>query len=483
MKQYISIALIMLLAACHKGVYTTDDEHPALFPDYADATVPINIAPLCFSVHTNLKAYASFRFQDFAFEVASNRRGEFIIPTARWTQLLQLAKGDQAEVAVAVVKDGVRQPVRSFGIHVAREPVDPYIAYRLIEPGYALWNKMGIYQRRLSDFTESAVYENKMTGYNCVNCHSFCRQQPDKMLFHLRAKHAGTVMIDGDDVDILQTKTEQTISALVYPSWHPSGRFVAFSVNRTTQEIHPTQRTEVFDLASDVVVYDVETQTILTTPSIFSKNVFETFPTFSPDGRTLYFCAAPACAVPDSIQDLRYSLCSIDFDPDAKSFGRQVDTLYNAESHRQSVSFPRVSPDGRFLMCTLSSYGTFSIWHKDADLYLIDLETRTGQYPAQVNSDQAESYHSWSSNSRWVVFSSRRLDGLYTRPFIVYIDANGEAAKPFLLPQKKIATYYTDLMQSYNIPEFVAGKIPNRSYAIMKKAKKPATHQQVLFSK
>ena len=477
MKIVINLSLIIFLASCKRAVGEDYAEVAAIFPDYADVTIPANIAPLNFSVISGLKAFATFSCKDFSFNISSNKKGEFNIPPAKWSQLLQAAKGDRFEVVISIAESNVR----SFYIHVANEPIDPYIVYRLIEPGYALWNKMGIYQRHLGSYRESAVYENKMTSYNCVNCHSFCEHNPDKMLFHLRAKHAGTVFIDGDAIDFLQTKTEQTISALVYPSWHPSGKFVAFSVNRTSQVIHPTQRTEVFDLASDVVVYDVEAQTILTTPAIFSKSDFETFPTFSADGKTLYYCTGTACVMPDSIQSLRYSLCSISFDPDNKSFGNRIDTVYHAMRQGYSVSFPRVSPDGKYMLCTLSSYGTFPVWHKDADLYLIDLETNEGKYPENVNSEQADSYHSWSSNSRWIVFSSRRLDGLYTRPFFVYINENGETAKPFLLPQKKSAAYYTELTKSYNIPEFVTGNVKNRAYAIMQKAKDETTHKQVSF--
>ena len=112
---------------------------------------------------------------------------------------------------------------------------------------------------------------------------------------------------------------------------------------------------------------------------------------------------------------------------------------------------------------------------------MIDLDKNEGDYLENINSEYSDSYHSWSSNSRWVVFSSRRLDGLYTRPFLAYINENGEAAKPFLLPQKDIASYYTELMKSYNIPEFVSGKIKNRSYPVMKKAKDKNEHKQVDF--
>ena len=74
----------------------------------------------------------------------------------------------------------------------------------------------------------------------------------------------------------------------------------------------------------------------------------------------------------------------------------------------------------------------------------------------ELNSDDTESYHSWSSNGKWVVFSSRRLDGRYTRLYIAHFDGEGHFSKPFLLPQKKMS--YNDLrLRSYNIPEFVQG--------------------------
>ena len=151
----------------------------------------------------------------------------------------------------------------------------------------------------------------------------------------------------------------------------------------------------------------------------------ETFPAFSSDGRRLYFCSAPACRMPESYRKIRYNLQSIAFDPEKRSFGQTIDTLYNANEEGRSAKLPRVSPDGRFLMYTVSDYGNFSIWHKDADLRLLDMLTGKTDSLLQVNSNDVESYHSWSSNSRWFVFSSRRDDGLYTRPYICYLGANG----------------------------------------------------------
>ena len=177
--------------------------------------------------------------------------------------------------------------------------------------------------------------------------------------------------------------------------------------------------------------------------------------------------------MPDSIPELRYNLCSISFDAESGTLGNRVDTLFYADREGRSFSFPRVSPDGRFLMGTVSAYGTFPIWHKDADLCLIDLKEKKEVSLARLNSPDTESYHAWSSNGRWVVFSSRRLDGLYTRLFFAYVSDSGEAGKPFLLPLSHVSENAA-CMKSFNIPEFVTGEVKNKSRTIRKLAEQGA---------
>ena len=122
-------------------------------------------------------------------------------------------------------------------------------------------------------------------------------------------------------------------------------------------------------------------------------------------------------------------------------------------------------------MYTQSQYATFPIWHNDADLHQIDLRNNQQISLSEINSEKSESYHSWSSNSHWVVFSSRRIDGLHTRLYITHIDKKGKASKPFLLPQKK-KDFYKLSMKSYNIPEFVKDRIPvHQAAKIAQKAK------------
>ncbi|WP_298555193.1 hypothetical protein [uncultured Parabacteroides sp.] len=473
-RKNLYLCMLAALLSCSDSVKMswTAEHMPNIFPDYAGVVIPPNIAPLNFALKDSAdETRAVFSSGEQCFVVKGGKRG-FVIPDTKWKKMLDAATGKSIQVTVQARRGGEWMAYAPFSIQVAPEKVDSYLAYRLIDPGYELWNKMGIYQRDLESHTQTPIIENKMSGNNCVNCHSFCMQNPDKMLFHMRETFPGTILVDGDKIEKLNTKTKKTISSLVYPSWHPSGKYVAFSVNTTKQAFHlnDKNRVEVYDEASDVVVYDVEKHEIVTASNIFSKDAFETFPTFSPDGKTLYFCTAEARPIPQEYSEVKYNLCSVSFDPKTRAFGTQVDTLYNAKSGGMSASFPRVSPDGRYLLYTLSGYGNFSIWHKDADLYMADLQTGTSRPLAEVNSDDVESYHSWSSNSRWFVFSSRRIDGLYTRPYIAYVGEDGKVGKPFLLPQKD-AGFYQAFMKSFNIPEFITGKVKVKGRVLAIKAK------------
>lgn len=473
--RYVFLALCMVfLSACSQSLpeAVKADGLPEIFPDYTGVTVPFNIAPLNFQLVTPSQGIALLEYGGRQVRLDSDK-GVFSIPSKVWRKLLGEAKGDSLRMTVYACREGQWLRYAPFAVYVAEEAIDPYLVYRRIAPGYRMWNAMGIYQRNLETFDESAILENRQTDNSCMNCHSFCRQDPGKMLFHQRSVHAGTYFVSDGEIEKLDTRTDYTISALVYTSWHPSGRFVAFSTNETKQDFHLSDpnRIEVFDIRSDVVIYDVEKHEIFSSPLLSDSTRLETFPTFSPDGKRLYFCSAPRQLMPDSFRVVKYDLLSLPFDPDSRTIGRiRPDTLYNSRQAGGSARFPRVSPDGKYLLYTVSAYGNFSIWHKDADLRLLDLATgRTDSLP-QVNSRDVESYHSWSSNSRWFVFSSRRENGLYTRPYLCHIDSRGIPSKPFLLPQQSPA-YYARSLFSFNIPELVKGKINVDPYRLIQVSK------------
>ena len=478
-RNILLIVCLCILSACRLQISGNFGSQPDIFPDYRDVMVPVNIAPMNFEMLSDkgLGWRVVIRGVSDSLIIRSDD-GLISFRMGQWRRLLQENAGGQLSVEVLEKREDGWYAYLPFNVHISEDEIDPYIAYRLIPPGYSLWREMSIRQRNLETFREKTIYSNTQGKGNCVNCHSFCDRDPDRMLFHMRAELAGTYIFRDGMQEKLDTKTDQTISALVYPYWHPSGKFVTFSVNRTNQLLHMTDpnRIEVFDEASDVTVYDIDNHQIVTSDLLSSESSFETFPTFSPDGRSLYFCSSKAVEpMPERYKDVRYSLCRIAFDPETCSFGSKVDTLYNAETLGGSVSFPRISPDGRHLVFTLSGYGNFSIWHKDADLYLADLQAGTVKPMTALNSDDVESYHSWSSDSRWMVFSSRRDDGHYTKPYISYVDAEGNAHKPFLLPQKDPKKYYGMLMFSYNIPEFVGDRVDLDGREIVKLAKTEGT--------
>ena len=459
------LGLLLLLAACgvsEPKADTSDNACPEIFPDYVDVTIPHNIAPLRFRITMPAdEAVAAIGNDDEGkIVVSATGSGSFIIPEGKWHSLLNTSKGKSIEVVVYTRNNGQWCRHKAFKWHVSADEADPYLVYRLIPPGYELWNKMGIYQRNITNFDEQPIVVNSRFEGNCMNCHSFNQRNPEQMLFHMRAKHGGTYFVDNGKVRRVDGHLSDKFQSLVYPYWHPSGRFVAFSSNTTRQAFQRADcnRVEVFDQASDVLVYDIEHGEALSDSLIASNTAFETFPTFSPDGKLLYFCTSDTCALPDGFRNAHYSLCSLPFDASSRSFGNQVDTLVNCHGQNLSVSFPRVSPDGHFLVYTLASYGNFSIWHRDADLHILNINTRQSQPLIPANSNDVESYHSWSANSRWLVFSSRRMDGLYTRPFMVHIDAEGNASKPFVLPQES-PEFYDTFMYSFNIPEFVSAKV------------------------
>lgn len=477
MKNYMMYMLTILLlsaTACDEKILPAEkvEVTPELYPDYVEVTVPATIAPLNFTVKDD------FSRIHVLVEGSENGRLEvtgkeaIAFPEKQWANLLNDNQGGLLTLTVSVKKDKGWVQYKSFNVYISSCPIDYGVVYRRIAPGYEVYSKMGIYQRVLSGFKETALIENTLLPGSCVNCHAFNQNNPQNLSLHIRGEFGATLLSVNGNANLYNTKTEETLSNCVYPYWHPSGKYIAYSVNKTQQGFHAVRdkRVEVVDLASDVLVYDLENNQLFTCPQLKSDAVFETFPAFSADGKSLYFCSAQVKALPQEYDQIKYSLCRISFDPETASFGQQVDTLVSAESTDKSVSFPRPSFDGNYLMYTLSDYGNFSIWHKDADLWLIDLRTGENRSLTEVNSDDVESYHNWSSNSRWFVFSSRRLDGLYTRPFIASIDEDGNVSKPFLLPQKKV-TYYDDLLQSYNIPEFVTGPVPLDARAVEKKAR------------
>jgi hypothetical protein len=435
------------------------DQKPHIFPDYTGITIPVNIAPLNFEVTEEGEAFQALvegeHGKSFSLKA---RKNTFRIPPAKWARLISSNQGSRISIRVFKKSNKQWSGFAPFHMQVAAEPIDPYLMYRLIPPGYETWSSMGLYQRDLTSFREKPVIENEPIEDNCVNCHSFSQGSSENMLFHIRGSMGGTMIKRGDLIEKIDLKRDETLSAGVYPAFHPSGDYIAFSTNRIEQYFHasPEESIEVLDRQSDLIIYNIDSKEVRHVPGTKGDRYMETYPNWSPDGTYLYFSRTGANAE-TSFDSIRYDIYRIGFDPDTEEFG-ETEAVFLASRQGKSASFPRISPDGKYLLCTLHDYGTFPIWHKEADLCLIDLSSGRTELPAMVNSEDTESYHSWSSNNRWIVFSSRRYDGRYTKPYISYLNNDGQFQKAFLLPQKDPRSNQS-FFYSYNRPELITGPI------------------------
>ncbi len=482
MKRYIHACLLLLaaslllLSSCadHPDVPASSRQTkclPDIFPDYCDVTVPCNIAPLNFMLSADEFEECVARLTTPDGGQQTYGRGVKVqIPESEWHDKLNASKGKSIKVEVWGRKAGEWLAFKPFEIHVAEQPIDEYVSYRLIEPAYVAWGYMEIAQRNITSFEESQIFNNRITSNDkrigqCINCHSYQNYKTDNMLFHVRLSNAGTVLVNDGKVSKVNLKRDYTISSGVYPAWHPTAKLIAFSTNRTRQGFHTLNpnKIEVYDEASDLILYDVTTDSVSVICN--DSTLLEVYPTWSPDGKFLYYCKS--VPLPEELRDkdirafypyIQYNLYRRSFDVATHSFGEE-ELVYDAASADKSATLPRISPDGRHLLFARGRYGCFHIRHEDGDIVCMPLDSLGKQTTVEIdlsnlNSEGfADSYPSWSSSGHWIMCSSRRGDGNFSRIFISYFN-NGKTGKAFMLPQED-PEENTFRLKCYNRPEFM----------------------------
>ena len=442
---------------------------PRITPDYAGLVIPPNIAPLNFQIEEPGRRYlARIRSESGEAIEISSKTGEIVIPPAAWKGLLNANVGRQVHLDVCVkAEDGTWHQYETLTNTIAPEAIDPYLVYRFMMPSSYFPKRMQICQRNLETFEEQTLLDTQSFGNGCANCHSFVNNSPAQMLLGIRSTSfaSATAYIEGDSIHKIGAK-------FGYTSWHPSGKLAAYSINDVRQFFHTAREEihDVVDLDSLIVYYDVERRQIKTAPALSDKKRLETYPAWTPDGKHLYFCSAPLpwtdmdTVPPKGYERVKYDLMRASYDVLTDAWG-PAQTVLSATETGLSILLPRVSPDGRFLLFCMSEYGCFPVYQPTSDLYMMDLST--GQYhKTTANSEYAESWHSWSSNSRWIVFSSKRQGGLFTRPYSCYVDETGRTHRPFVLPQER-PSYYDSCCRLYSVPELINGPVTAQSKAVV----------------
>lgn len=467
--------ILLFIAACKPSLPTEYDEKdtlPKIYPDYTGVTIPLNIAPLTFMLDEEADGMmARYKAGDVEIVCANKMQPNF----RDWRRLKAAALKENIQVDVFARHDDRWTHYRPFTITVSPDSIDPWLSFRLIPPSYVSYEALTINQRCLENYDERVIYDNMLCGFEvngqCINCHNYQQYNPERMQFHARQNYGGTVIAYDGKLKKVDMKNDSILSAGVYPAWHPWMKLIVYSTNHTYQSFFTTNhdKIEVYDSESDLICYDVDTDEVTNIEN--RDDELEVFPAWAPDGRTLYYCSAHFVHN-DSVEDLtadiianydklHYSIYRKSFDPATKRFGPRSPVFIVDSLGRRggSALLPRVSPDGRYLLFSMADHGVFHIWHHDADLWMMDLKMGWVRPLDEVNSRDTESYHTWSSNGQWIVFSSRRDDGEFTRPFFAHIDKNGHFSKPFELPCAD-PDYHRQFLKCYNIPELMRGPVP-----------------------
>jgi WD40 repeat protein len=463
LKTVLIISMAFAFGGCRlsdPGKVIPAGREPLIEPDYSGVTIPSNIAPMNFQILEEGESHiVNLSLSDGNSETFRSSDGLVRFPPGKWKNILNSSRGGTIKIEVlSKDKEGITRKYEPFRMTVAGSPIDPYLCYRLLYPGYESWVEMQIITRSTESFREESLIENQLLDKNCINCHTFNHNSPERFLVHVRGSRGGTYFYDGEKIIRTSLRTDSMKANAVYPAWHPGGRFVVFSSNKTVQTFHMKagKNIEVFDLFSSLVIYDTEKNEIYGCKDMDTVQYMETFPCWSPDGEYLYYCRTPQVKMEHDLTTVKYDLVRKHFNVSSGESGK-AEIVFNAHEIGKSVSFPSISPDGKYLVLTLHDYGTFSIWHREADLYIIDLNSRKIE-KMTVNSEESDSYHSWSSDGKWLVFSSKRTDGLTARTYFSWFESPDSVGKPFALPQKD-PTLYRRMEKTFNRPELVTGKI------------------------
>lgn len=469
---------LQLITGCGSRVITADtasNDSLAIIPDYCEITLPPNIAPINFTIDTV--------FQEYQVVISSTNGNSRIvehgdspqvsIPMDEWHEFALENRGGEffIDIALRIGDSWVAFP--RITNRFAQQDIDGYLVYRLIYPGYESWRKMGIYERDLSTFTERPIIESFFKdGDGCVNCHSFQNQNPDNMLLQLRGKtNPGTYIRTAEGgTRKIKSKIDPLKKGISHSSWNPRGRYIAFSTNELMQYFHlaGSKTIEGMDHQSDMVMYDHQTNTLSSSELIFGPDFEESQPVWNNQGDKLFFIRRRPQDEPMCADSMKYNLCSMDFDSTSGRLSN-LKIVINADSMNRSVSMCKPIPGCEFMTFTMGNSGLFAVHNPDRDLYLLNLETLCYTKADKLNSPSSESYHSWSKNGRWIVFSSTRLDGQWVRPYIAYFDPQTASfSKPFLMPQQD-QNYYLQEMCSYNVPELIESPIRDIKDIIIKK--------------
>jgi tetratricopeptide (TPR) repeat protein len=376
---------------------------------------------------------------------------------------------------------------KSITISTSADSVGAPIFYRDVPlPFDFAREKMELIQWRLGDISKSerppVVLQNLPV---CGNCHSFT---PDGSILAMDVDSGGdkgsyaiapieeNIFLTRDKLitwsDYKREENEPTFGLLAQIS--PSGRYVASAVKDRViflgrRELAFSQL--FFPVKGIISIYDTETKKITALPGADDPDYVHGNPVWSNDGKYVIFARTP---VSDFVKEDKTKSAVLSIEQSAivlggkqyleESSGGAIFTfnLYrvpfndgkggtpeplNGASHNgKSNYFAKYSHDGKWIVfCKARS---FMLLQPDSELYIMPSDFSSEPRRMTCNTTRMNSWHSWSPNSKWLVFSSKE-NSAYTELMLTHIDENGNDTPPVLLSS------FSSTDRARNIPEFV----------------------------
>ena len=331
---------------------------------------------------------------------------------------------------------------------------------------------------RSIDQTRSRVVLQEM--HTCANCHSFSRDgrtlgmdmdgpQNDKGLYAVVSLKPDTVIRNGDMIHWNPSYDRQfAFNRVGFMSQvSPSGRYV---LTMLTPGDRPPQNNyyvanfkdyrflQVFYPTRGVLYwYDRATGERHPLPGADDPNYVQTNGVWSPDEKYIVFARAKSrepyslgvklathANDPNEAQ-IQYDLCRVPFNGGR---GGKLEPITGASANGMSNSFPKVSPDGRWIVFVEARNA--ELMRPDSQLYIVPFEGGKARR-LDANMYPMNSWHSWSPNGHWLVFSSKSR-GPYTRMYLTHIDEQGNSSPAIFIDDPTAANRAVNLPEFVNIP-------------------------------
>jgi tetratricopeptide (TPR) repeat protein len=222
-----------------------------------------------------------------------------------------------------------------------------------------------------------------------------------------------------------------------------------------------------FPIKGIIAVYDRAAKKYYSLPGASDKHYVQSNPNWSPDNHEILFSRANRY-MSSKIDNSKSLLLNLE---DAEEFvtkhkefkfdlyrlqfnegrGGNSVPVEGASNNGKSNFFARYSPDGKWVVFCQSE--NYMLLQHDSKLYIMPAGGGTPRL-MNCNTKNMNSWHSWSPNSKWLVFSSKNR-GPYTQLYLTHIDENGNDSPPVFLENLAFDK------RAANIPEFLSDKYSN----------------------